>query len=181
MKSGETGRGRVGKRFTPRYDRMTRRASSTVIGTYSTSFSMATRLLGKRVREDIRNLYAMVRIADEIVDGTAAEAGCSGTQIRALLDDYERAVLAAQAADQLQFGLKIDVMRQFDMLEEACGLHIVAMAEDEFFVLGRGAGEVFAKLSPAQGAIDQRHGDRLALRLTGDETIATGELRRLGL
>lgn len=98
MKSGETGRGRVGKRFTPRYDRMTRRASSTVIGTYSTSFSMATRLLGKRVREDIRNLYAMVRIADEIVDGTAAEAGCTRDQVRGLLDDYERAVLAAPAA-----------------------------------------------------------------------------------
>ncbi len=85
----------VAKRFTPRYDRMARKASSTVIGTYSTSFSLATRLLGKRERQDIRNLYAMVRIADEIVDGTAAEAGCSDDEIRVLLDEYEEQVLRA--------------------------------------------------------------------------------------
>lgn len=82
-------------RFTPRWNRMTRKASSTVIGTYSTSFSLATRLLGKREQVDICNLYAMVRIADEIVDGTAAEAGCTDAEVRELLDDYESAVLAA--------------------------------------------------------------------------------------
>ena len=87
----------AGKRFTPRYNRMTRKASSTVIGTYSTSFSLATRLLGARERQDVRNLYAMVRIADEIVDGTAEEAGCTPAQVRELLDHYEELVLRAPA------------------------------------------------------------------------------------
>ncbi len=35
---------------------------------YSTSFSMAIRLLGKRFREPIYNVYGFVRFADEIVD-----------------------------------------------------------------------------------------------------------------
>ncbi len=81
--------------FLDRYDRMSVRASHEVILCYSTSFSLATRLLGKQVRTDIRNLYAMVRIADEIVDGTARAAGLGREEVTATLDDYERAVLAA--------------------------------------------------------------------------------------
>ena len=50
------------------------RSSAEVIDTYSTSFGAAARLLGKRVRQDVRNIYALVRIADEIVDGAAAQA-----------------------------------------------------------------------------------------------------------
>lgn len=81
--------------FLARYDRMAVHAAHEVIATYSTSFSLATRLLDKRVRTDIRNLYAMVRIADEIVDGTAAAAGCTPAETAAALDGYEKAVLAA--------------------------------------------------------------------------------------
>lgn len=81
--------------FLSRYDHMAIRASHQIIVNYSTSFSLATRLLEKQVRTDIRNLYAMVRIADEIVDGTAQAAGFSSADTAAALDDYERAVLAA--------------------------------------------------------------------------------------
>ncbi|WP_080792532.1 squalene/phytoene synthase family protein [Corynebacterium pacaense] len=78
-----------------RYHRASLGASRTVIATYSTSFSLATRLLSAQMRADIRNLYAVVRIADEIVDGTAAAAGCATDSIAQLLDDYEHAVLTA--------------------------------------------------------------------------------------
>ncbi|GAB2500273.1 All-trans-phytoene synthase [Corynebacterium atrinae] len=81
--------------FLRRYDRMSTAAAHQVITSYSTSFSLATRLLSGRIREDIRNLYAMVRIADEIVDGTAEAAGLSHTECVQMLDDYERAVLDA--------------------------------------------------------------------------------------
>ncbi len=81
--------------FLDRYDRMSVRSSHEVILSYSTSFSLATRLLARQVRTDIRNLYAIVRIADEIVDGTAQAAGMSHEEISAALDDYEAAVLAA--------------------------------------------------------------------------------------
>lgn len=68
-------------------------AAGTVIGEYSTSFSLATKLLPTRERRDIRNLYAVVRIADEIVDGTATEA--SVTTPQDVLDAYEKQVLNA--------------------------------------------------------------------------------------
>lgn len=75
-----------------RYDLMCDRVAAQVIAQYSTSFSLATRFLAPRVRTDVRNLYAMVRIADEIVDGAA------GADAAQLLDAYETQVLAAPAA-----------------------------------------------------------------------------------
>ncbi|WP_342319415.1 phytoene/squalene synthase family protein [Corynebacterium mayonis] len=74
------------------YDKTCDAAAARVIAAYSSSFSLATRVLSAPMRRDIRNLYAMVRIADEIVDGAAAEAN---QDVRALIDAYEKAVLAA--------------------------------------------------------------------------------------
>lgn len=75
-----------------RYDRMADAAAAQVIRRYSTSFSMATQALDRATRRDIRNLYAVVRIADEIVDGAAAQANeCPETA----LDVYEEQVLHA--------------------------------------------------------------------------------------
>lgn len=79
--------------FLGRYDRMADRAAAGVISTYSTSFGLSTNLLAPGMRRDIRNLYAMVRIADEIVDGTAAVAGVAG--VGPLLDAYEAQVRSA--------------------------------------------------------------------------------------
>ncbi|GGG79536.1 phytoene/squalene synthase family protein [Corynebacterium pelargi] len=72
------------------YDAMACKAAAEVISHYSTSFAAATSMLAPRVRSDITNLYAMVRIADEIVDGTA-----QSNQL-ALLDAYEQQVLSAK-------------------------------------------------------------------------------------
>ena len=78
--------------YLSRYDRMADRVAAQVIGHYSTSFSLATRVLDPGTRRDIRNLYAVVRIADEIVDGATAEANeCPETA----LDVYEEQVLHA--------------------------------------------------------------------------------------
>jgi phytoene synthase len=56
------------------YSRASHAAAKEVIYSYSTSFGLATRLLDRRFREHVENIYAMVRVADEIVDGSAAEA-----------------------------------------------------------------------------------------------------------
>lgn len=80
-----------------RYDRACQHAAEQIIVDYSTSFRLATSVLGPKVRRDIRNLYAMVRTADEIVDGTAGAAGYNRAQVAAQLDAYEAAVLAAPA------------------------------------------------------------------------------------
>ncbi|MEO6530679.1 MAG: phytoene/squalene synthase family protein [Specibacter sp.] len=61
-----------------------------VIKSYSTSFGMACRLLGARDRRDIENIYALVRVADEVVDGAAAAAGLGTAGVRAQLDSLEQ-------------------------------------------------------------------------------------------
>lgn len=50
------------------YDAVASRSAAVVIRAYSTSFGWACRLLARREREHVRNVYALVRIADEIVD-----------------------------------------------------------------------------------------------------------------
>lgn len=78
-----------------RYDRMADKAAAQVIAAYSTSFHAAAGLLAPRMRRDIRNMYAMLRIADEIVDGTAAGARLSRAEVTDTLANYERAVREA--------------------------------------------------------------------------------------
>jgi len=56
------------------YDSVAEETASMIIRRYSTSFSLASRLLGVNVRQDVENIYGLVRLADEIVDGVAAEA-----------------------------------------------------------------------------------------------------------
>jgi phytoene synthase len=72
------------------YDAAALASATTVIGHYSTSFGLAARLLNPRVRDEVRTVYALVRIADEIVDGAASEAGIDLDGQRQLLDDLER-------------------------------------------------------------------------------------------
>ena len=50
------------------FDEVSYSCSEKVTKTYSTSFSLATRLLSKNIRKDIYNIYGFVRFADEIVD-----------------------------------------------------------------------------------------------------------------
>jgi len=79
----------------PLYDRTAQQAAAVVIGSYSTSFGLASKLLGPRVRPHVRNVYALVRIADEVVDGTAAAVGIAQATTRRVLDDLEAETLAA--------------------------------------------------------------------------------------
>lgn len=50
------------------FDSVSLRCSKLVTETYSTSFSLATRMLAPSIRGDIYNIYGFVRFADEIVD-----------------------------------------------------------------------------------------------------------------
>lgn len=80
-----------------KYDQVAERAADVVIRTYSTSFGAATRLLGRSVRADVRNIYALVRIADEIVDGAADGAGV-GADTRRVLDELEQQTIESIAS-----------------------------------------------------------------------------------
>jgi 15-cis-phytoene synthase len=74
------------------YSEVAEQAASLVIRRYSTSFGMASRLLGPAVRQGVENVYALVRVADEIVDGGADEAGLERQVAARLLNELERDV-----------------------------------------------------------------------------------------
>ena len=50
------------------FDAVSKDCSRIITQTYSTSFSMATKMLSNSIRQDIYNIYGFVRLADEIVD-----------------------------------------------------------------------------------------------------------------
>ncbi|MBT0609013.1 phytoene/squalene synthase family protein [Aequorivita echinoideorum] len=50
------------------FDIVSQTCSKNVTATYSTSFSLATKMVSPSIRQDIYNIYGFVRFADEIVD-----------------------------------------------------------------------------------------------------------------
>ena len=69
------------------YDRVAGDAAAEVIRSYSSSFGLSSRLLRQPVRDHVRNVYALVRLADEVVDGSLA---------------LERPARAAELLDRLE-------------------------------------------------------------------------------
>jgi phytoene/squalene synthetase len=74
----------------PLYDRVAEETASIVIRRYSTSFGLASRLLGDGVRQHVENIYALVRVAVEIVDGPATEAGLDAVRAARVLNELEQ-------------------------------------------------------------------------------------------
>lgn len=85
------------------FTRTAERAANQVISAYSTSFGLACRLLGSRHRQHVRNIYALVRVADELVDGVTAEAGLSYQEqcdaLTHFIDETHRAVKLGYSSD----------------------------------------------------------------------------------
>lgn len=77
------------------YGRTASDSAAVVINRYSTSFGWASALLPRRTRTHIARIYALVRVADELVDGPGAAAGLAADELHALLDALERETLAA--------------------------------------------------------------------------------------
>ncbi|GAB3190718.1 phytoene/squalene synthase family protein [Nesterenkonia suensis] len=77
------------------YTQAAQSAASRVIDEYSTSFGTATRLLPASTRAGIRSIYSLVRVADEIVDGTAEEAGLDAGRRGEVLNTLEAETISA--------------------------------------------------------------------------------------
>ena len=84
------------------YDRVAEETASIVIHRYSTSFGLASRLLGAGVRQHVENIYALVRVADEIVDGGAS---IDTLQAARALNDLE-----AETGEALRIGFSSNLV-----------------------------------------------------------------------
>lgn len=78
-----------------RYSATASSSARVVINKYSTSFSLACRMLDKKSQTHIANVYALVRLVDELVDGVAREAGLSDQATAQALDRLEAETEAA--------------------------------------------------------------------------------------
>ena len=105
------------------YTEAAERASAEVIAAYSTSFGWASKLLGKAEQQPVRNIYALVRVADEIVDGAADEAHDNPSKLlgeleaetyRALESGFStNLVVHAFAHTAREAGIKRDIIEPF--------------------------------------------------------------------
>ena len=73
------------------FDEVSNDCSKIVTKTYSTSFSLATKMLSKSIRQHLYNIYGFVRFADEIVDS---------------FHDYDKAVLFEDFSIDLEKSIK---------------------------------------------------------------------------
>ncbi|TXG39219.1 phytoene/squalene synthase family protein [Seonamhaeicola maritimus] len=73
------------------FDTVSYSCSKIVTKTYSTSFSLATKMLSNSIRNDIYNIYGFVRLADEIVDS---------------FHDYKKESLFNEFTEDLESALK---------------------------------------------------------------------------
>ncbi|MGC5617300.1 phytoene/squalene synthase family protein [Georgenia sp. Z1491] len=80
-----------------RYDRASAKVSRLVLREYSTSFGLASALLAREMRPHIANIYGLVRVADEIVDGPAHAAGLDVAARGEVLDRLEDELRSARA------------------------------------------------------------------------------------
>ena len=75
------------------FDDVSFKCSKLVTKSYSTSFSLAVKMLAPSIREDIYNIYGFVRFADEIVDSF------HGYQKEQLIQDFETDYYKALESD----------------------------------------------------------------------------------
>lgn len=109
------------------FTRAAQNAANQVIAAYSTSFGAATRLLAPRHRQHIRNIYALVRVADELVDGVGEEVGLGQKEQEAALDR-----LVAETHRGIEQGFSTDlVIHAF--ARTACDAKIGPDLIDPFF------------------------------------------------
>ncbi len=73
------------------FDTVSYKSSKLVTKTYSTSFSLATKMLYSTIRGDIYNIYGFVRFADEIVDS---------------FHDYDKEQLFNKFSEDLELAIK---------------------------------------------------------------------------
>ena len=98
------------------YDSVSEGCAAVVIRRYSSSFGLASRLLAEPVRTHVRNVYALVRVADEIVDNPDAGLGLEARaqMLTWLYDDVRHALRTGYSGNL--------VVHAFARTAVACGI-----------------------------------------------------------
>ncbi|UMG93395.1 squalene/phytoene synthase family protein [Nocardioides sp. TF02-7] len=83
------------------YDCVSEGSAAIVIQKYSSSFGLASRLLGEPVRTHVRNIYALVRVADEVADNPDPAFGAEprATLLSWLHEDVRHALRTGYSAN----------------------------------------------------------------------------------
>jgi phytoene/squalene synthetase len=103
---------RAGRPAATTYDRVASASAAAVIRGYSTSFGWACRLLAEPVRTHVRNVYALVRVADEIVDETDRWAdGDRGAALDALESETYAALRTGRSANLVVHAFAVTARR----------------------------------------------------------------------
>ena len=107
------------------YDSVSEASAAVVIRRYSSSFGLASRLFTKPVRVQVRNVYALVRVADEIVDNPdpTLDREQRDRMLTALQEDVHQALRSGYSPNL--------VVHAFARTATACGIGVDLV--DPFF------------------------------------------------
>ena len=86
--------------------------------------------------------------------------------------------LLLQLSEQIQFGLEINVVGEFQMRDKTCRFDVIRVRQHKLFVLRRAFNRL-AVVGGLQGAVDQRHRHRFAFAHAEHQPVAAGKVWRL--
>ena len=158
------------------YDSVSEGSAAMVIRRYSSSFGLASLLLAKPVRTQVRNVYALVRVADEIVDNPDPALGSEPRErmLTSLHDDVRQSletgysgnlVVHAFARTAITCGIDEDIIDPF-FASMRMDLHPTVHTPETFDRYVYGSAEVVGlmclRVFLAGGPTRHRDYDRLA-------------------
>jgi phytoene/squalene synthetase len=158
------------------YDAVSEKSAALVIRRYSSSFGLASLLLARPVRTHVRNAYALVRVADEIVDNPDPTLGRAARDrmLTSLQDDVRQSletrysgnlVVHAFASTAVECGIDAELIDPF-FASMRVDLDTVVHTPDSFERYVYGSAEVVGlmclRIFLADEPTRQRDYDRLA-------------------
>jgi len=142
------------------FDIVSKDCSKRVTNTYSTSFSLATKMLAPTIRQDIYNIYGFVRFADEIVDSfyeydkevlfdrfdvSLSQALDDGISLNPILNSFQHTVkkygIDKELIDSFMRSMRLDLSKNVYTTEEEYKDYIYGSAD----VVGLMCLKVFVK------------------------------------
>ena len=142
------------------FDTVSQDCSKRVTNAYSTSFSLATKMLSPSIRQDIYNIYGFVRFADEIVDSfhkynkeqlfnrferSLSEALNEGIHLNPILNSFQHTAkkysIDRELIDSFMYSMRLDLSKTVYKTKEEYEEYVYGSAD----VVGLMCLKVFVK------------------------------------